>query len=223
MGLRGRHAVVIESSGASAPITVRVDTETGRAEAEIPGTDSVTTLNFEGRALPVCVFEGITHILAPDLEPDRDKFFAIKAAFDRNAPSLPGALAVMFAGSPSGQAAADAAFPAGDTDRAMTPAVYVYGVDSLVFESSCGSGSAALAVCESRLLAGGEALYRIRQPGGIIETRVVKRAGAVVSVAIGGPVILRELVWEPDMSTNGIWFNRQGADTPVFGGCPGGH
>jgi diaminopimelate epimerase len=101
----------------------------------------------------------------------------------------------MFAGTPAGQTAAD---------DAMTPAVYVYGTDSLVFESSCGSGSAALAVCKSRPLVDGEARYRIRQPGGIIETRVVKRAGAAVSVAIGGPVTLEELAWE-----------REGTDGPA--------
>jgi hypothetical protein len=138
------------------------------------------------------VFEGITHVPAPELEPDRERFFAIKAAFERSAPSLPGAFGVMFAGPPAGRT--------DDADYAMTPAVYVYGTDSLVFESSCGSGSAALAVRESRLLTDGEALYRIRQPGGVIETRVVKRAGVVVSVAIGGPITLRELVWEPDIA-----------------------
>jgi diaminopimelate epimerase len=192
MGLRGRHTVIIESSGASKPIPVRVDTEAGQTEAEIPGPRSVMTLDFEGRILPVCVFEGITHVLAPDLRPDRESFFTIKTAFERNAPSLPGAFGVMFAGPPADQTVTDAS-PA---DDAMTPAVYVYGTDSLVFESSCGSGSAALAVCESRLLDDGEVRYRIRQPGGIIETRVVKRAGTAVSVAIGGPVTLRELVWE---------------------------
>jgi diaminopimelate epimerase len=195
MGLRGRHTVVIESSGASAPITVRVDTEAGRAEAEIPGPRLITALDFEGRALPVCVFEGITHVLAPDLEPDRETFFAIKAAFESGAPFLPGAFAVMFAGSSADRTAAD---------DAMTPAVYVYGTDSLVFESSCGSGSAALAVCKSRPLDDGEARYRIRQPGGIIETRVIKRAGTAVSVAIGGPVTLKELAWE-----------REGTDGPA--------
>jgi hypothetical protein len=139
------------------------------------------------------VFEGITHALAPDLEPGRESFFAIKTAFERSAPSLPGAFGVMFAGSPADQTAVGAAPSA---DDAMTPAVYVYGTDSLVFESSCGSGSAALGVCKSRPLDDGEAQYRIRQPGGIIETRVIKRAGTVVSVAIGGPVTLKESVWE---------------------------
>jgi diaminopimelate epimerase len=195
-GLQGRHRIVIESSGLSVPVPVRTDTETGRAEADIPGPSAMTSLNFEGRMLPVCVFEGITHVLAPELEPDREIFFALKAAFERNAPSLPGALGVLFAGSPAGEAAADAASPPDAADIAMTPAVYVYGTDSLVFESSCGSGSAALAVYGSRNLSDGEGRYRIIQPGGIIEARVVKLAGAVVSVSIGGTVTLRELVWE---------------------------
>jgi diaminopimelate epimerase len=194
-GLRGRHTVIIESSGAAAPVPVRVDTGTGRAEAEIPGPLSITALDFEGRALTVCIFEGITHVLAPGLAPDRETFFAVKSAFERNAASLPDAFGVMFAGPPAARPEGGLSFPDG-ADDAMTPAVYVYGTDSLVFESSCGSGSAALAVCKSPLPAGGEARYRIRQPGGIIETRVVKRAGAAASVAIGGPVTLRKLVWE---------------------------
>jgi diaminopimelate epimerase len=186
-GLRGRGTVLIECSGAAVPVPVRVDTENGWAEAEIPGPRSLTSLIFRGRALTVCVFDGITHVIAPDMVAERETFFAIKAAFEESAPSLPGAFGVMFAGPPPDGA-----------DTAMTPVVYVYGADSLVFESSCGSGSAAQAValCEGRGIADGEARYRISQPGGIIETRVITRAGAAVSVAIGGPVTLKETVWE---------------------------
>jgi diaminopimelate epimerase len=187
-GLRGRRTVVIESSGTTAPIPVRVDVESGWAEAEIPGPHSMTTLNFGGRPLTVCAFDGITHVIAPDLSPGRESFFAIKSMFEENAPSLPGAFGVLFAGS-----------PADGADAAITPVVYVYGTDSLVFESSCGSGSAALASAlawrKNRGIDGAETQYRIRQPGGIIETRVITRAEAAVSVAIGGPVTLRELVW----------------------------
>jgi diaminopimelate epimerase len=149
----------------------------------------MTTLNFGGRALTVCAFDGITHVIAPDLTPDRESLFAIKSVFEEGAPSLPGAFGVLFAGPPTDGA-----------DAAMTPVVYVYGTNSLVFESSCGSGSAALASAlalrKSGGIEGAEARYRIRQPGGIIETHVVTRTGAVVSVAIGGPVTLRELVWD---------------------------
>ncbi|MDR0376563.1 MAG: hypothetical protein LBH70_02095, partial [Spirochaetaceae bacterium] len=193
-GLRGRGTVVIESSGAAAPIPVRVDTDNGWAEVEIPGPRSMTTLDFEGRALTVCAFDGITHVIAPDLRPGKESFFAIKSAFEEGAPSLPGAFGVLFAGP-----------PADGADTAMTPVVYVYGTDSLVFESSCGSGSAALASALALRKSGGidgaEVRYRIRQPGGIIETRVVTRAGAVVSVAMGGLVTLRDLVWDYCEST----------------------
>ncbi|MDR3337213.1 MAG: hypothetical protein LBT16_08430 [Treponema sp.] len=207
IGLRGRRTVTVESSGANSAIPVQVDTGTGRAEAEIPAPRFLTALDFEGRALPLCVFDGITHVLAPGLKPDRETFFAIKAAAEKTgapgvtpsgaigvAPS--GALGVMFLDPPAGQTGAGGLSFVGGAELAMTPAVYVYGTDSLVFESSCGSGSAALAVYQSRDSAAGETRYEINQPGGVIEVRVVKRGGAVESVAIGGPVTLRELTWE---------------------------
>jgi diaminopimelate epimerase len=186
-GLHGGRTVLIESSGAAAPIPVWADAENGLAEAEIPGPRSLTSLAFKGRTLTVCAFDGITHVIALDLPADRESFFAIKSAFEASVPFLPGALGVLFAGP-----------PADGADAAMTPVVYVYGADSLVFESSCGSGSAALALAlaarESYGIDGGEARYRIRQPGGVIETRVVTQAG--VSVTIGGPVTLKEIVWQ---------------------------
>jgi diaminopimelate epimerase len=183
-GLLGRRRVMIESSGADSPLPVQVDTETGRAEAEIPGPRSINTLEFEGRILPVCVFDGITHVIAEDLEPARETFFAIKALYEnapaRNAAPRSDAFGVMFYNRTSGF---------------MSPLVYVYGTDSLVFESSCGSGSAALASYKSRELGDGEKRYEIRQPGGVIETRVVKQGGEVISAAIGGPVEMRQLAW----------------------------
>jgi diaminopimelate epimerase len=173
---------MIESSGADSPLPVQVDTEAGRAEAEIPGPRSINTLEFEGRTLPVCEFDGITHVIAEDLEPARETFFAIKTLYE-NAPARNSALrldafGVMFYNRKSGF---------------MSPLVYVYATESLVFESSCGSGSAALASYKSRELADGEKRYEIRQPGGVIETRVVKRGGAIISAAIGGPVEMRRL------------------------------
>jgi diaminopimelate epimerase len=75
----------------------------------------------------------------------------------------------------------------------MTPAVYVYRSGTLVFESSCGSGSAAMAVRLDREAAfpadQGERRFSIRQPGGVIETRVLRRDGGL-SVSIGGRVTL---------------------------------
>jgi diaminopimelate epimerase len=70
----------------------------------------------------------------------------------------------------------------------ICPAVYVAATDSLVFESSCGSGSAALAAWKAAELHDGEYRYDAAQPGGIIEVRVSKRAGEISGITIGGPV-----------------------------------
>jgi diaminopimelate epimerase len=68
--------------------------------------------------------------------------------------------------------------------------VYVYATDTLVFESSCGSGSAALGLHLARDTDRGEELLTLQQPGGIIEVRVEKRPGEAAAVFIGGPVTL---------------------------------
>ena len=187
-GIQGARRVRIECSGAERPVPIRVDTGASWAEAEMPNPLFQDTLRFAGRSLPVWVFPGITHIIAARLVPSRETFFAIKALFERAA-GPPEALGVLFL---------DA------LERAMIPCVYVYKTGSLVFESSCGSGSAALALHKTRDLADGEAAYRIRQPGGVIEARVVKRAGAVALTAAGGPVRLRTLAWtDPDLASPG--------------------
>jgi diaminopimelate epimerase len=74
--------------------------------------------------------------------------------------------------------------------RFMRPAVYVAATDSLVFESSCGSGTAALGVYLSAGMGDGEGRWDIAQPGGCITARVEKRAGSVRALSIGGPVTL---------------------------------
>jgi diaminopimelate epimerase len=83
--------------------------------------------------------------------------------------------------------------------RLMVPAVYVYGTDSLVFESSCGSGSAALAVWLSRELRDVERRYEVVQPGGTIEVRVGRRGGEITGISIGGPVGLRDVSLDLDI------------------------
>jgi diaminopimelate epimerase len=74
--------------------------------------------------------------------------------------------------------------------QVMTPAVYVYATGKVIFESSCGSGSAALGLHLARDPDRGEKLLTLQQPGGIIEVRVEKRPGEAASVSIGGPVTL---------------------------------
>jgi diaminopimelate epimerase len=181
-GLSGLLTVNIEISGAGEPLPVRVDTGSGRAELRIPGPLAMETLDFEGRPLPVYIFEGITHVIFPEPLPRRDLVFALRdkwrAASPHRLPDawrFPSAFGVMF-------------WDAGK--KFMRPAVHVEATGSLVFESSCGSGTAALAVWLARDLRDGEGYYEAAQPGGIIEARVMKQNGAIRDISIGGAVNL---------------------------------
>jgi diaminopimelate epimerase len=174
-GLTGKVKVPIEISGMEEPLTIHVDVEETRAEAAMPRPVNQSFLTFEGQSLPLLAFNGITHVIAPDFKPGKDIFYAIKDLVEKPGHIPAGALGVMFYDCAS---------------RFMTPAVYVYATDSLVFESSCGSGSAALGVWESREFQDGERCSNAAQPGGIIEVRVRKAGGEVTGVFIGGPVSL---------------------------------
>jgi diaminopimelate epimerase len=174
LGLAGEHTLFIEISGAGEPLPVRISTSAGTAEVDMPKPLAEYSIACQGKNLAAIVFAGITQLIAPDAPPSRESFFAIQKAVEQKKP-FPDALGVMFL----------------DTVKNfMTPAVYVYATGSLVFESSCGSGSAALAIWQSRNLRDGEALGRAAQPGGLIATRVQKSGGEVVRVSIGGRVIL---------------------------------
>ncbi|GHV77222.1 diaminopimelate epimerase [Spirochaetia bacterium] len=170
-GLKGQVQVDIEISGMKGSVPVRVDVEAGLAEAAMPLPIAREILPYKGVDLPVYVFEGITQVIAPGIKPSEQAFYAIKALMDAGRPL--DALGVMFWDSAAG---------------IMTPAVYVYATESLVFESSCGSGSAALGIWAARDMPDGEARLALNQPGGVIEVRVNKRGGEASGVSIGGPV-----------------------------------
>ncbi|MDR2245119.1 MAG: hypothetical protein LBE17_00375 [Treponema sp.] len=183
-GSRGRVQVPIEISGADTPLTVTVDTEAGRAEVEIPKPLAMDRLDAGGpERLPLVIFDGIVHAIAPDISAEETAFRRIQTAVETRCRDLagtklksrPSAIGVMFF----------------DTARRfMTPAVYVAATDSLVFESSCGSGSAALAAWETRGAADGECRLEVRQPGGVIEAGVCRKNGEISRLSIGGPVRL---------------------------------
>ncbi|MDR1904110.1 MAG: hypothetical protein LBQ88_17720 [Treponema sp.] len=173
-GLRGRIGIKVEVSGMKAPLAVKADTDRGWAEVQIPGPIRHDQLEWEGRSLPVYVFDGITHVIALGLKADEKTFFAIKERLERKG-SIPDALGLMFWDEHTGK---------------MVPLVYVKNTGSLVAESSCGSGSAAMAVYLSRRLRDGEERVELCQPGGIIEAAVYRQAGEVRSVTIGGKVRL---------------------------------
>ena len=73
-GLSGEVLLEVEISGADSPVKVRVDTERGLAEASMPPVLARETLAYGGADLPVYVFEGIAHVIAPDIRPSEPAF-----------------------------------------------------------------------------------------------------------------------------------------------------
>jgi len=180
-GLKERANVFVSVSGANGPVDVDVDAEKSEAAAEMPKPHAVETLDYEGHTLALIIFEGITHVIAPGLVAKSEAFYAIKSLAERKLSQLggklPSAIGVMFYNM---------------ADVFMIPAVYVRSTDSLVFESSCGSGSAALGLWLSRELTDGSVRYAVAQPGGVIETEVIKEAGKIAGIKIGGELKLGE-------------------------------
>lgn len=187
LGYTGPVELPIRISGMQDPLIVKVNPEAGTAEAAMPHPLAKDTLflkiapDLPGFLVPVYRFEGITHVIIPSIPPLNQRtpwFHAVKDQVEQTL-SAPPALGVLF------------------YDKAqdlMIPGVYVYATDSLVFESSCGSGSAALGVWQYEALLEGEGLCRVVQPGGVIEVRVGKHQGALQSLSIGGPVLLGERI-----------------------------
>jgi diaminopimelate epimerase len=178
-GLRGRQRFTVEVSGAMSPVAVDVDCDSGDAAAAISpplGAPKGGALVFNGKTLPVYRFDGISHVIAEDAVPDKKTFFGIKALFEERL-GRTDALGVMFY----------------DTaENFMRPAVYVYATESLIFESSCGSGTAAIACYNFEK--NNAAVIPVRQPGGVITARAAVEGGRLKHIWIGGKVILSEPV-----------------------------
>jgi diaminopimelate epimerase len=174
----------IEISGAAEPLDVQVSwplelpaaspgasaAVTGTAQVNIPPPLGGDTLALGGRNFPMYFFEGITHVIAEGLSPDRDLVFQLLEGARH-----PAAFGVMF-------------YEPGQ--RFLRPAVYVEATGSLVFESSCGSGTAALMAWLAKYKFDSDDCWAIAQPGGVIEGRVKKQAGEITAISIGGPVTL---------------------------------
>ena len=185
-GLSGRHTLRIGISGQAEPLNVHVNTAAGTAAVEIPGPLTETTVECEGRQFPVYIFEGITHIIAEELEPDEALLRLLLERLEGNKSVSetgfrPEALGVMFY----------------DTrNHFMRPLVWVRAAGSMVFESSCGSGSAALGAWALRNVRAGEETIELAQPGGTITVQAEKRAGCIQRISIGGQVGLSGVIGE---------------------------
>lgn len=185
-GAHGSGAISIEMSGAPRPLTVSYDiAESSTDHGEARGTASVAMplplgrilLPYRGAARALYLFDGIHHVIMEDTPQKEEAFAALRALAEEQA-GTSSAFGVLFY----------------DEARALlTPLVSVRALNTLIFESCCGSGAAAFA-CEQFLdLEEGEHSVTVKQPGGIIEAAVTKSCGNIVSLSIGGSVMLHQL------------------------------
>ena len=171
----GRRRVPIEISGCEELLSVEADPERNTAASPMPlprAFDRLSVPELSPEPLPVVLLPGITHIVARDITPGPEAFAAIRRAADARWDWE--ALGAMFF----------------SREGFLAPAVAVRATGSVVFESSCASGSTALAAWLSREEKDGVFSYAFPQPGGTLTVRVERVGGAVTAIVTGGPVIL---------------------------------
>jgi diaminopimelate epimerase len=201
-GISGKASLMVEVSGAKQPLAVRVDTDSGDAELDIPGPIAEETVEFQGRHFPLYIFEGISHAIAEDMPPDEQLVFDLAKQAAPQVARHAEQICLSSANHGAGYQLRAFGVMFYDTRRRfMQPLVWVKNgglaptvsptlSPTVAPESSCGSGSAALAVWAARDLPDADQWLDIAQPGGTIRTRVIKQQGKVRAISIGGKVYL---------------------------------
>jgi diaminopimelate epimerase len=165
-GTGEREAVVrLRASGASEPVEVRLvpEGECGyKASVRMPRARAVELVELEhaglSEELPVVVLEGISHVV---IESDRALFSLLEQP--KEAESAVRAWCAQLGADGLGLMFVEGA----GQMRKLTPLVYVPGGDTVFWESSCASGSAATGMCLAER-AGEPISLRLAEPGGIL-------------------------------------------------------
>lgn len=170
----GEHTILVEISGAEMPVVVRVDLDKRTAFAQMPVPTRLECVSVRGTSYPVVMCHGICHLIALGVQPEDDFVTEALSAMKKLRQDAYG---VMFLDAGKGR---------------LTPVVYVPTTDSLMWESSCGSGSVACGwylsqatlVVEER----SEASYSFMQPGGTILVDITLKDGKAVACSMGGEI-----------------------------------
>lgn len=175
-GLTGPE-IPLEVSGHEGLLTCRLerreDSLWGTVNMPLPLKITVAELPGAG-AVPAVVFDGIVHCVVPAGTLSRraaeEAIRPLCAALDADACGI-----LLF----------------DEAASSVTPLVYVRSTDTAVWESGCGSGSAAVgSYLASR--AGADVTVRLRQPGGSITVCAAWENGRVSALSITGRVTLAE-------------------------------
>lgn len=166
---RDERALSVRISGAQKPVSVAISPERSSAYADMPlplRTEQITAL---GRSIPVMRMEGIAHAVLLNTPPSEAAADAVLCAMPQD-----DAQGVLFV-----------------EGTRMTPLVTVPAAETRVWESSCGSGSVALAVLLAEQAGhDGACDFAFDEPGGHIDVYVTMRGGRATRAVMGGSVTL---------------------------------
>ena len=173
----GLYQIHVEISGAPKPVPVKVDLDEGTSYANMPLPTGISLVEVMGRKYPVVHMEGIDHMIVEQpVAPEEREHFVMKALDAMNAQQLD---------------AAGVMFLQGDE---LVPAVYVRETGSLVWESSCGSGSVASGWYRVFNMPGYDKdSYSItfREPGGELTVEVYLHESQISHCTMGGFISFR--------------------------------
>ena len=169
----GEKSFLMEVSGAPEPVPCRVRAlENGyEGTAEMPPIREIREEILAGIPFTLVRTDGITHLIheGSPLEKEEDLLREIAGVLPDDAIGL----------------------LQWDREKGyMDPLVYVRGSGSLVRETGCGSGSAAVGAVEALRQGNGKHVAQVRQRGGVIRVTAETAAGKILSVQITGQVRL---------------------------------
>lgn len=170
--------IMLEVSGADEALCVSVEcvgenTYSGTVSMPLPQSNFDCELVFEGEnfTLPVVRMPGICHaIVSEEFSPA----FAEKAIAEWCRQLNAEALGLMFYNAEK---------------QLLNPLVYVRPTGSTVWESSCASGSCAVAAYES-FKCGEGAQVSLKQPGGTLKVNCFCKSGALFGLTLTGSIVL---------------------------------
>lgn len=163
-------SILIEISGCEKPLQVTVNTQQKTAMTQMPCDMTMREMVLKDiGTFPFIEMEGISHLVIEkeSISPQETEQL-LEAVYRQVQPEALGILCLV--------------------GNKMTPAVYVAATKSLVYESSCGSGSVAASYYLTQLEKNGMFKYSIQQPGGNIEIVLQKKEGKIISCSMGGEI-----------------------------------
>ena len=207
----GEHELLVRVSGAREPVRVTLDRVRDRAFAHMPLPIALETISVAfpaGDGIEIDAYacpaadsgenapRQAHRPACPNCNPDRRETRRLNVPVVR----MEGIAHAVLLHTPPSPALAQAvlqAMPSEDaqgvlftTGKRMTPLVHVAATGTSVWESSCGSGSVALAWLLSRNLPDGRHAFSFEEPGGTLEVSIHVRSGRAVSAMMGGRVTL---------------------------------